>query len=210
MEFEINLQYGRSMAFVPPKGGHMSFNYRGNEYDIQPGSRSIRDVQLGGDGIVNLSEGNGIDLISLNSATKDTAQLANFVREASGIPTRILADITWVPPSRSLTRESYPMGPELSTHISTAEGPSKQEEDAATTMGYSQERLDQASRWMKQITGVGIRVPIIPPTSAQPLSTSIAGDVSVLAEGSGTNSLLMLLFELARGAEGAYGPHRGA
>ena len=203
VEFEINLQYGRSMALVPPKGGHMSFDYRGNEYDIRAGSRGIRDVQLGGDGVVNLLEGNGIDLIKFNSAPEAASQLANFVREASGLPTRILADITWVPPSRSLTRESYPMGPELSTHISTAKGPSKQEEDAATTMGYSQERLEQASRWMKQITGVGIRVPIIPPTSAQPLSTSVAGDVSVLAEGSGTNSLLMLLFELARASEGA-------
>ena len=203
VEFEINLQYGRSMAFVPPKGGHMSLHYQGNKHTIQAGRTGIQSIQLGRDAIVNLLEGNGIDLIRVDSVTGAASKLGEFVREASRLPTRILDDITWVPPSRSLTRASYPMGPELSAYISTAEGPSKQEEDAATTMGYSPDRLEQASRWMRQITGVGIRVPIIPPTSAQPLSTTVAGDVSVLAEGSGTNSLLMLLFELARAGEGA-------
>ena len=45
---------------------------------------------------------------------------------------------------------------------------------------------------MRQITGVGFRVDTVPPQSAKPISESLAGDLSILAEGFGTNALVHL------------------
>ena len=56
---------------------------------------------------------------------------------------------------------------------------------------------------MKRITGVGFRVDTVPPQSAKPVSETLAGDFSLLAEGFGTNALAHLLFELVRTALGA-------
>ena len=57
--------------------------------------------------------------------------------------------------------------------------------------------------WMKKVTGVGIKVRLIPPLSVQPVSTTLWGEPSLTAEGSGTNALVHLLFELARAENGA-------
>ena len=56
---------------------------------------------------------------------------------------------------------------------------------------------------MKRITGVGFRVDTVPPQSAKPVSESVAGDLSLLAEGFGTNALVQLLFEVVRTVPGA-------
>ena len=56
---------------------------------------------------------------------------------------------------------------------------------------------------MKRITGVGFRVDIVPPQSAKPVSEAVAGDLSILAEGFGTNALVHLLFEVVRTVSGA-------
>ena len=53
---------------------------------------------------------------------------------------------------------------------------------------------------MRLITGVGFRVDTVPPQSAKPVSESLAGDISLLAEGFGTNALVHLLFVVVRTA----------
>ena len=56
---------------------------------------------------------------------------------------------------------------------------------------------------MNRITGVGFRVDTVPPQSAKPVSESLAGDFSLLAEGFGTNALVHLLFVMVRTVPGA-------
>ena len=72
-----------------------------------------------------------------------------------------------------------------------------------TTLAYSPNYVAKVSDWMRQITEVGFKTTMVPAQSVMPVSTTVAGDIALVAEGSGTNSLVRLLFELARAANGA-------
>lgn len=85
----------------------------------------------------------------------------------------------------------------------TTAGLSAQEEDVVTTMAYSERSVSLVSELMKRVTGVGIKATITPPQSVLPVSTTQFGEPSLLAEGSGTNALVHLLFELVRAENGA-------
>ena len=98
------------------------------------------------------------------------------------------------------------LGSESSDDISGASGLGEQEDNTATTLAYSRREVEKVSHLMKRITGVGFRVDTVPPQSAKPVSESLAGDFSILAEGFGTNALVHLLFEIVRtvlGSDGA-------
>ena len=124
--------------------------------------------------------------------------------ELSQAPVRkLLANLKMVPAARGLTRGIYKLGPESSDDISGASGLGAQEDNTATTLAYSRREVEKVSHLMKQITGVGFRVDTVPPQSAKPVSESLAGDLSILAEGFGTNALVHLLFEIVRTVPGA-------
>ena len=123
--------------------------------------------------------------------------------QLSRAPTDTLAGLKMIPAARGLTRDVYRLGPESSNDISGAGGLGSQEDSTATTLAYSRREVERVSHLMKRITGVGFRVDTVPPQSARPVSESLAGDFSLLAEGFGTNALVNLLFELVRTAPGA-------
>ncbi len=89
------------------------------------------------------------------------------------------------------------------TREEQAAGLGKQEQDAISTMAYSQRDLAEVSKWTKLVTGVGFRAENVPPRSVMPISEAPIGDVKLIGEGFGTNALIQLLFELARAVEGA-------
>ena len=115
----------------------------------------------------------------------------------------MLNAIRMVPASRSMTRQRYDLGKTSFEDIPVIEGQGQQEEDTATTLAYSRSDVEKISIYMAQVTGVGIRTDVIPPQSVKTFSVTAAGDVSLPAEGSGTNSLVRLLFELVRAQPGA-------
>ena len=123
--------------------------------------------------------------------------------QLSQAPAETLANMKMIPAARGLTRDVYVLGPVSSNDISGAGGLGKQEESTVTTLAYSRQEVEKVSRLMKRITDVGFRVDTVPPQSAKPVSESLAGDFSLLAEGFGTNALVHLLFELVRTALGA-------
>ena len=123
--------------------------------------------------------------------------------QLSEAPAKALGELKMVPAARGLTRGVYELGPKSSKDISGASGLGAQEEDIATTLAYSRRDVEKVSHLMKQITGVGFRVDTVPPQSAKPVSESPAGDLSLWAEGFGTNALVHLLFETIRTAPGA-------
>ena len=63
--------------------------------------------------------------------------------------------------------------------------------------------VEKVSHLMEKITGVGFRVDTVPPQSARPVVESLPGDISLLAEGFGTNALVQLLFVMVRTLRGA-------
>lgn len=118
-------------------------------------------------------------------------------------PRLFLEKVKVVPAIRGLGRRVYPLGIQSHDDIALTQGLSTQEDEMATTMAYSESYLGTVSRWMKQVTGVGIKFPVVPPQSVRPVSSTPFGEPSLLAEGSGTNALVHLLFELARAENGA-------
>ena len=202
VEFEVGLQYGADAAFLEPKRGAISFTYEGTSYNVHVGRRSSQERLELGVGVLTYVEGPGIDLYRLTGSSPDTI-FQTFLKEVAGLPTRTLTELKWVPPTRTLSQLQYPIGPERHPHMSTSRGPSQMEEDAATNMAYSAGSLSQVSQWMKRVTGVELRAPIVPPSSIQPNTLSSAGEVRLTAEGLGTNSLVLLLFELAEAADGS-------
>ena len=124
-------------------------------------------------------------------------------QKLSQVPEKMLAELKLVPAARGLTRGVYKLGPESSDDISGASGLGEQEDNTATTLTYSRNEVEMVSHLMNRITGVGLRVDTVPPQSAKPISESPAGDLSILAEGFGTNALVQLLFEIVRTVPGA-------
>ena len=123
--------------------------------------------------------------------------------QISQAPSDVLANLKMVPAARGLTRGVYLLGQESSDDISGASGLGAQEDNTATTLAYSRREVEKVSHLMKRVTGVGFRTDTVPPQSAKPVSESLAGDFSLLAEGFGTNSLVQLLFEVVRAVPGA-------
>lgn len=129
--------------------------------------------------------------------------LAQALRNLLAAPSVILERVRVVPAVRGLGRRTYQLGTQLHDQIASTQGLSAQEDAMATTMAYSDAQMACVSEWMRQVTGVGVKARIVPPRSVQPVSTTSFGEPSLLAEGSGTNALVHLLFELARTSSGA-------
>ena len=108
-----------------------------------------------------------------------------------------------VPTTRGLSRRTYHLGPDSQEQITLTAGLSEQEDEVATTLGYSAPNVSRVSHWIKRVTGVEFKTDIVPPQSVKPVSIASIGEVSLTAEGFGTNALVQLLFELARADDGA-------
>ena len=202
VEFEVDLQYSKQavlsvdrgstkwvtsgqqceVSFDRDRGGLQATTPRGGiGYDVSPRINSFR---------VTYTNGN-------------EEQGSRLWRQISEAPAQTFANLRMVPAARGLTRGVYTLGPESSDDISGASGLGAQEDSTATTLAYSRLEVEEVSRLMKRITGVGFRVDTVPPQSAKPVSESLAGDLSLLAEGFGTNALVHLLFEIVRTVPGA-------
>lgn len=143
---------------------------------------------------------NGFQLMGLGQRDP---QFAGYVLRASQTPASIFANMRTVPAARGLTRETYQLGPNLSSDIPGAAGLGAQEEETVTTLAYSRRDVEKVSQLMKNVTGVGFRTDTVPPQSAMPVSESLVGDFSLAMEGFGTNALVHLLFEVVRAVPGA-------
>ena len=124
-------------------------------------------------------------------------------RQLSRAPAETLTNIRMVPASRGLTRGTYMLRPESVDDISGVNGLGEQEDATATTLAYNRRMVEKVSHLMEKITGVGFRVDTVPPQSARLVVESLLGDISLLAEGFGTNALVQLLFVMVRTVRGA-------
>ena len=136
----------------------------------------------------------------LTQLAPDEAQVFRHLLDA---PNLLLTRVKVVPAIRGLGRRIYGLGQQSYDDIALTQGLSVQEDAMTTTMAYSEAHVNCVSDWMKKVTGVGIKARLIPPLSVQPVSVTHFGEPSLLAEGSGTNALVHLLFELARAENGA-------
>jgi energy-coupling factor transporter ATP-binding protein EcfA2 len=202
LKFEVDLRYS-GQAKLSVNRGSTKWITSGQEYEIsfdRNGGSLRAETPRGTIAYEVLPQ---INSFRVQYVIGDEDSNLPLWEQLSQAPAGTLANLKMIPAARGLTRDVYVLGPVSSNDISGAGGLGKQEESTATTLAYSRQEVEKASRLMKRITDVGFRVDTVPPQSAKPVSESLAGDFSLLAEGFGTNALVHLLFELVRTAPGA-------
>ena len=140
-----------------------------------------------------------------DSATRSRGQMNSFpsLPQVLLSPSVLIYSMRVVPAVRGFTRRTYSLGAELHDQILSANGLSAQEESTVTALAYSPAEVQKISDWMNQITGVGLKAELVPPRMVKPVSVATTGQPSLIAEGSGTNALVHLLFELAKARSGS-------
>ena len=212
VSFDVGLDYNRNARLRGTKRGSTQFEYAHMLFDI-PASidtgQTIRDfggIQLSVSALDGLDVANiGIIDFLPTEGLSDWPVLPfeDFLNEASIAPTKVIRNLKIVPAVRGLVRLDHTLGARPSNDISTVAGLDAQEDQIVSTLAYSDSTQTQVSQWMENITGVGFKTRLVPGPMMRPLSTTTAGDVNITMEGSGTNSLIHLLFELARAERGA-------
>lgn len=87
--------------------------------------------------------------------------------------------------------------------VSLMDGVPEQEEQTATNLCYSPEEVERVSNLLEKVTGTGLRAYTVPSKSVEVKTLAKVGAINIVAEGFGTNSLIMLLLQLVSAERGA-------
>ena len=206
VEFQLDFEFNGEADTVS-KQAQAGFDIAGERARTTRASRGGRRnepaLAIGGAVAGFLLDVPGVQIAEMASMITPHDVHRNEFDKALTCSTALLTAMRFVPAVRGLGRRIYRLGTDLHEDILVADGLSAQEDAMVTTMAYSERAVGLVSELMKQVTGVGIKAPVIPPQSVLPVSTTQFGEPSLLAEGSGTNALVHLLFELVRSHSGA-------
>ena len=108
----------------------------------------------------------------------------------------VLQCLSVVPAVRGLVRPRYPLGDAFAENVSLGAGLSGQEEQTATNLGYSRSSEESLSRLLAKVTGIRLRAETVPPQSVEVSAIAPSGPVNMVAEGFGSNSLILLFHQL--------------
>lgn len=116
----------------------------------------------------------------------------------------VIRGLKLVPAKRGFSDPAHPLRDSLVKDVSLMNGVVEQEDQIATNLCYSRDDVEQqVSHLLKKVTGTGLRADIVPPKSVEVKSLNKAGSFNIVAEGFGTNSLIMLLLQLVSAERGA-------
>lgn len=115
----------------------------------------------------------------------------------------VIRGLKLVPAIRGFSGPAHPLRDNPVKDVSLMNGSVEQEEQTATNLCYSREKVEQVSHLLKKVTGTGLRADIVPSKSVEVQSLAKAGPINIVAEGFGTNSLIMLLMQLVSAEPGA-------
>ena len=108
-----------------------------------------------------------------------------------------------VPAIRGFSDPLHPLRDNPVKDVSLLNGVTEQAEQTATNLCYSPEQVERISRLLQKVTGTGLRADTVPSKSVEVKSLNQAGAFNIVAEGFGTNSLIMLLLQLVTADPGA-------
>ena len=117
-------------------------------------------------------------------------------------PRYALQQIRVVPAVRGMVRPRYPLGDVIADDVSLQAGLSSQEEQTATNLGYSRASEESLSKLLTEVTGIGLRAETVPPQSIEVNAIAPSGQVNIVAEGFGTNSLILLFHQMLNAERG--------
>ena len=202
--FQIQFRFSTE-ATLQAKLVYAYFVWRGRTIQIQqmPDTQTVGELRIQGFNHT-IAAASGLELGHLRIDRVIDLDRANVssVQQALESPKTLLSNMRFVPAIRGFARGTYALGSELQDVLVSASGLSAQEEATITALAYSPREVEQVSAWMYQVTGVGLKTDLVPPRTVKPVSVTAAGQPNLLSEGSGTNALVQLLFELARAGHG--------
>ena len=115
----------------------------------------------------------------------------------------VLNQLAVVPTVRGLVPPRYELGANYSKHIPLHRNLGDQEEQLATNLGYSRSSEEKLSTSLQKVTGTGLRADVVPSNSVEVKSMAPSGAVNMVAEGFGSNALILLLHQLISAEKGA-------
>ena len=142
----------------------------------------------------------GINTWIMIDPTLRTKESDKEILLAPGI---VLQQLSVVPAVRGLVRPRYQLGDHLINDISLALGLNGQEEQTASNLGYSRSSEESLSKLLTKVTGTGLRAETVPPQSVEVKSVVPSGSVNMVAEGFGSNALILLFHRLITAEKGA-------
>jgi energy-coupling factor transporter ATP-binding protein EcfA2 len=204
VDFDLDFIFDR-VGNTISKRSNARFRFDGNDIYIPDKSSESDLISFTGNppGIGYFLETPGVYIGELEPISSRWNAHTSAVDGVLATSYHLLNKLRVVPAIRGLSRRTYPLGSQLHSEILSDQGLSAQEDAIATTLAYSEPEMIRVSNWMIQVTGVGVRAGIVPPQMIKPVSVTSSIQPSLLAEGSGTNALVHLLFELARARNGA-------
>ena len=131
------------------------------------------------------------DRVLLKEADVDNTRFPRFA-----LSLRALKRLRMVPAIRGFSDPVHQLRDNPVKDVSLLNGITEQAEQTATNLCYSPEEVERISRLLKKVTGTGLRADTVPPQSVEVKSLNQAGAFNIVAEGFGTNSLIMLLLQL--------------
>ena len=202
VEFHLRLQFTRE-ATVSGKIVSANIGWLDEKVAIQSHLHSefVGEVRLGRH-TYPIFRCSGLAMGTMHMAPTNDGIYFVPLEQALLAPKTLVRNMRFVPAIRGFSRGTYSLGSELQDVLVSGTGLSAQEENTATAMAYSPNEVGQVSNWMQKVTGVGLKTDLVPPLTIKPVSVTPTGQPNLLAEGSGTNSLVLLLFELARAGGG--------
>lgn len=145
---------------------------------------------------VRFSQTMQIDVVSSAAEAVLTVRERRAFREIANALKMVLA-------VRALAQPAYGLEDDSVEDIFSIEGQGKQEAQTASNLAYSSDEVERVSHLLEKVTGTRLRADIVPPKSVEVKSLSKAGAINIVAEGFGTNSLIMLLLQLVSAERGA-------
>ena len=131
----------------------------------------------------------------------DTPDIVTFDRIYVGAA---LKDLRMALALRGFTQPVYEMRDNPVKDVFLTQGVAQQEAQTATNLCYYPEEVERVSNLLEKVTGTGLRAYTVPSKSVEVKSLAKVGSpINIVAEGFGTNSLIMLLLQLVSANKGA-------
>ena len=129
--------------------------------------------------------------------------LPTEVPDSSSRVGRVLSQLTFVPAIRGFSRPRYRLGTGRSQQLPLHLAFDGQEEQLATNLVYSRPSEGKLSKAIERVTETEIRAEMIPSNSIAIKSVIESRTVNIVAEGSGTNALILPFHQLLEAEKGA-------
>ena len=155
--------------------------------------------------VANLPPGNSwsASYLSPDERIDLPKEFSDRLSEVLNTPGFVLQHLKTAPAIRGLVRPWYGLGNGRVKDVTLSAGFSEQEEETASNLVYFEDLQHRIAQLLTAVTGVGLSAQLKPGKSVEVSSQTPSGSVNIVAEGFGTNSLIIMFYQLISADKGA-------